>query len=76
MKCAQIPAPGREEFRALLMPGDAVFHHSQTLHRSDPNTTDRARCGLLLVYRGQHTRTDPGLKALYEKGLAKVAALA
>lgn len=59
------PPPGTPEFCAELEPGDVVFHHSQTIHRSGPNTSDRPRRGLLLVYRGEHTQTDPALQAQY-----------
>src|SRR3954469_7622564 len=44
-----------EEFCGTLDAGDAMIHHSQTIHWSAPNKTDRPRCGLLLVYRGAHT---------------------
>lgn len=54
-----------DEFVGVLQPGDALIHHGQTIHRSDPNTTDQARCGLLMVFRGAHTRTDPTLKENY-----------
>ena len=59
-----------EEFCATLEPGDAVIHHCQVIHRSEPNRTDRPRCGLLMVYRGRHTRTDPQLEAAYRTALA------
>jgi ectoine hydroxylase-related dioxygenase (phytanoyl-CoA dioxygenase family) len=55
-----------DEFCGTLQPGDAMIHHSQTIHWSAPNHTDRPRCGLLLVYRGAHTRSDPALKAAYD----------
>jgi ectoine hydroxylase-related dioxygenase (phytanoyl-CoA dioxygenase family) len=49
----------------LLAPGDATIHHCETIHHSAPNTTEHSRLGLLLVYRGSHTQTDPALKAAY-----------
>ena len=57
-------------FVGTLAPGDALVHHCQTIHYSSPNTTDRPRCGLLLVFRGSHTTTDPQLKAAYDAGRA------
>lgn len=57
--------PLEEQFCGLLAPGDATIHHSNTIHHSAPNTTDHSRLGLLLVYRGAHTQTDPQLKATY-----------
>jgi microcystin degradation protein MlrC len=54
-----------DEFCGTLGAGDALIHHCQTVHRSDPNTTDNPRCGLLLVYRAAHTADDPALRAAY-----------
>jgi phytanoyl-CoA hydroxylase len=63
---AEPPAtPPEKQFCALLEPGDATIHHCQTIHQSDPNNTPHSRLGLLLVYRGAHTRTDPSLKETY-----------
>jgi ectoine hydroxylase-related dioxygenase (phytanoyl-CoA dioxygenase family) len=58
--------PEEQELRATLDSGDATIHHCQTIHHSGPNRSDRARLGLLLVYRGEHTRTDPRLQAAYD----------
>ena len=60
-------------FMGLLEPGDALVHHCQTIHYSEPNRTDSPRCGFLLVYRGSHTQTDSTLKAAYDQGRAVVA---
>jgi phytanoyl-CoA hydroxylase len=57
--------PLEEQFCGLLEPGDALIHHCETIHHSPPNTSDLPRLGLLLVYRGKHTQTDPKLKAAY-----------
>ncbi len=66
MGVADLPDPTTtREFCGTLEAGDALIHHCQTIHRSDPNTTDAPRCGLLLVYRGTHTRDDPALRAAY-----------
>ena len=59
------PVPLAEQFCGLLEPGDATIHQCETIHHSAPNTTDHSRLGLLLVYRGSHTQTDPVLKAAY-----------
>lgn len=58
-------APPGMEFCGLLAPGDATIHHCETIHHSAPNTTGHSRLGLLLVYRGSHTRADPRLKEAY-----------
>lgn len=57
--------PLSEQYCGLLAPGDATIHHCETVHHSAPNTTDFSRLGLLLVYRGTHTQTDPKLKEAY-----------
>lgn len=68
---AEMPVVGEgERFVALLEPGDATIHHCDTIHYSAPNTTDHARLGFLLVFRGSHTTTDPGLKATYSAAAA------
>jgi len=58
----------RDPFVGTLDSGDALIHHCQTIHFSDRNRTDRARCGLLMVFRGSHTQTDPELKRRYGGG--------
>ncbi len=68
---AEAPAvPLSEQFCGLLAPGDATIHQCETIHHSSPNTTDFSRLGLLLVYRGSHTQTDPKLKAAYAAAVA------
>ena len=57
--------PLEEQFCGLLEPGDALIHQCETIHHSAPNVSDFPRLGLLLVYRGKHTQTDPKLKAAY-----------
>lgn len=57
--------PLSEQFCGLLEPGDATIHQCETIHHSAPNTTEHSRLGLLLVFRGSHTQTDPVLKTAY-----------
>ena len=64
------PVPLREQFCGLLEPGDATIHQCETIHHSAPNTTEFSRLGLLLVYRGSHTQTDPKLKEAYATAVA------
>lgn len=59
------PVPLIEQFCGILEPGDATIHQCETIHHSAPNTTDHSRLGLLLVFRGTHTQTNPELKAAY-----------
>ncbi|MBN8628907.1 MAG: phytanoyl-CoA dioxygenase family protein, partial [Planctomycetes bacterium] len=63
---AEAPAvPLDQQLCGLLEPGDATIHQCETIHHSAPNTTPHSRLGLLLVYRGAHTQTDPALKTTY-----------
>jgi phytanoyl-CoA hydroxylase len=57
----------------LLEPGDAMVHHSQTIHWSEPNRTDSSRCGMLLVYRAAHTQTSAQLREIYTAAQAAFA---
>lgn len=61
--------PLDEQFCGVLQPGDALIHHCQTVHHSAANASDKPRMGLLLVYRGRHTQTDPKLKQIYSHAL-------
>lgn len=68
---AEPPAiPLERQYRALLASGDASIHHCQAIHHSAPNPTEHARLGLLFVFRGRHTQTDPALKAAYSVAVA------
>lgn len=49
----------------LLHAGDALVHHSNTIHFSAPNTSDFARRGLLMVFKGAHCAVDEGLRSKY-----------
>ncbi len=72
---AEPPDPATtDEICAEMQPGDIVIHHSQIIHRSTPNTSPNPRRGLLLVYRGQHTQTDPRLQAEYDAARAALNA--
>ncbi len=65
------PDPSRE-FCGTLEPGDALIHHCQLIHRSEPNRSNRPRAALLFVYQGAHTRVDEEGKRRYRKALAAV----
>lgn len=58
MMAGEVPSE-LDEVPGLLVPGDAMLHHCMTLHRSEPNRSDKPRRGLLIVYRGAHCRVDP-----------------
>ncbi len=61
------PANRFEVYQPELEPGDALLHHSQIIHRSHPNRSERARRSIVVVYRGRHTTVDPELQAAYDK---------
>lgn len=48
-----------------LKPGDALVHHSNTIHFSAPNTSEHSRLGLLMVFKGAHCVVDDSLRANY-----------
>lgn len=60
-----------EEFCGTLDAGSALIHHSRTIHWSAPNKSDYPRCGLLMVFRGAHTKDDPAMKAAYTAAMSK-----
>lgn len=62
--------PLAEQFCALLDSGDATIHHCNTIHHSAPNPSEHSRLGLLFVFRGSHTHTDPLLKEVYSSAAA------
>jgi phytanoyl-CoA hydroxylase len=51
----------------LLEPGDAMIHHCETVHFSEPNVSENPRLGFLAVYHGAHTVHDSTLKARYDE---------
>ena len=61
------------EFCGTLDPGDALIHHCQTIHRSEPNRSDKSRSALLFVYRGAHTRVDEKGRDEYRKAMEMVS---
>lgn len=58
MMASEVPG-GLDEVAGLLAPGDAMLHHCLTVHRSEPNLSDRSRRGLLIVFKGAHCERDP-----------------
>lgn len=60
------PVACTDPYVGLLAPGDALIHHSETIHYSAPNRSGRSRLGLLIVYRGAHCVKDPALLNAYK----------
>ena len=65
------PDPSRE-FCGTLAPGDALIHHCQTIHRSEPNQSDRPRAALLFVYQAAHVNEDEEGRRRYRAASAAV----
>ena len=68
-----VESPALSQFPVFLgsvEAGDVLIHHCQTIHRSQPNRSDRPRLSLVIVYRGAHTRTDESLQAVYRAAAA------
>lgn len=52
-----------------LQPGDAVAHHGNTIHRADPNGSDRHRRAFAMVFQGVSCRRDEVAFARYQAAL-------
>ncbi|MSS72874.1 MAG: phytanoyl-CoA dioxygenase family protein [Candidatus Latescibacteria bacterium] len=50
-------------------PGDTVVHHSMTIHRADPNPSERTRRALGFVYYARRARQDVERLKAYQKNL-------
>lgn len=54
-----------------LEPGDALVHHSEIIHGSEPNKSNTPRRGWTLQYKGRSSTYDNDRLAQYEKDLAE-----
>ncbi len=50
-------------------PGDLIVHHSMTIHRADPNSSERPRRALGFVYYAGRAREDAERREAYQKQL-------
>ena len=66
------PVDGGKAFRALMQPGDVIFHHCKVVHFSGANKSDKPRVGMVIPYAGSHVQTDGDLKKIYDAVSAKV----
>lgn len=58
------------ETMVCLEPGDAVVHHSETIHRADPNrTANRQRRAFVMTFRGESCQVDGTALAQYQANL-------
>lgn len=56
-----------EEFGTDLGPGDIVFHHADTVHFADDNTSEHHRRSLSLRFNGVSAQIDPKIREQYKK---------
>ena len=52
-------------------PGDLIAHHSLTIHRADPNLSDRRRWAVGLVYYAARARVNAEAQRAYHEHLLK-----
>jgi phytanoyl-CoA hydroxylase len=71
MMLTELPPNAGREVCGVVHRGGALIHHCNTIHRSEPNQSDRDRPGLLFVFKSGRCKTDA---ARFEKYRA-VAAL-
>ncbi|MCC7519947.1 MAG: phytanoyl-CoA dioxygenase family protein [Verrucomicrobiae bacterium] len=60
------------EVPLCMKPGDISLHHTNTIHRSGPNTTDRSRRQLGLIYRSARAKRDEVGWAKYQAELKRL----
>ena len=61
----------RTEVPVCLQPGDAVIHHSLTIHRTDANRTDCLRRAIGLVYYAKRSKKDLSAAEHRQKSIYK-----
>lgn len=57
------------EVPMILEPGDAIAHHGNTVHRADPNNSDRHRRAFAMVLQGVSCQRDEEAFARYTESL-------
>lgn len=62
------------EVQLCMKPGDICLHNTNTIHRSGPNTTDKSRRQLGLIYRSSRAKRDEVGWAKYQESLKKLHA--
>jgi len=60
------------EVQLCMQPGDIGLHHTNTIHRSGPNTTDQSRRQLGIMYRSSRAQRDEAGWARYQAELKKL----
>lgn len=72
MGLAEMPKSAGDEVCGIVPRGGAIIHHCNTIHRSEPNRSDRDRPGLLFVYKAARCRIDGARAANYSAVSAAV----
>ena len=67
MGLCEVPSGSWREVAGVVRRGGAVIHHCNTIHRSEPNRSDRDRPGLLFVYKAARCRVDESRAARYRE---------
>lgn len=62
------------EVQLCMKPGDICLHNTNTIHRSGPNTTDKSRRQLGLIYRSSRAKRDEVGWAKYQESIKKLHA--
>lgn len=60
------------EVQLCMTPGDVALHHTNTIHRSEGNTTDRSRRQLGVQYYSSRAKRDEESWARYQEELQKL----
>jgi phytanoyl-CoA hydroxylase len=64
---------GEKDFAAEIAfpagPGDLLVHHAMTIHRADPNQSNRSRRALGFIYFGESAKEDLEAKNAYQQKL-------
>jgi ectoine hydroxylase-related dioxygenase (phytanoyl-CoA dioxygenase family) len=70
MGLVEMPAGAGPEICGVVRRGGAIVHHCNTIHRSEPNRSDRDRPGLLFVFKAARCQMDKARLANYNAVLA------
>ena len=70
MGLVEMPAGAGPEICGIVRRGGAIVHHCNTIHRSEPNRSDRDRPGLLFVFKAARCQMDKARLANYNAVLA------
>lgn len=69
-RLGELPPGAGPEICGIVRRGGALIHHCNTIHRSDPNRSNRDRPGLLFVYKAARCQIDQSLAKNYGAVLA------